>query len=304
MMMKALMIRAVCALVLAIRLIGSVVMPDSCDSWDFSKRKATLKDHVETINYYIRENVSHFGSQLTADELKVSLATFQNLQAKLSGKLMCEIDEVKYYYPRFVLERNDQGYTVTEETKYYIHPLNGDENGVYKGVAVSIFYNEEMEAETEENVNAFNAKLASLGGSYITSAQIGEYKKRVDAFNQEYNNKLLGFCKKHNHPLYAPVVEVSVFTEAGYKGVIGSGAPIPEAVDPLSALWEVHVGAEDPHGCRHIMIFRTMYLEPQDAISTAEMIRQSKQAENGTPDGTTEIAAGSYMIPDVPVEIK
>ena len=308
MRIKALLIQAVCALMLAMRLTATVVLADSCDDWNFSVRKPTVQDHANTINYYIRQNVTHFGRPLTAEQLEVSIATFQNVQQRLSGKLMCEIDEVKYYYPKFILVRSEGDHVVTEATKYYVSPLDVDENGVYTGVEVSAFDGTtEEDEEFDRNVREMNYKFSRIQGNFLTSEELLGRYAMIKALNQEYHNKLLGFCSVHKHTWYAPTFDTCQFRQniggEGYIASVNPDAPLSDVVSPENVRWKAYPGAKDEHGCYRTMIIQGYPAVNTGSTSTGELMRQAKEAGGSTEEEASG-TSGPCMIPDVPVEIK
>ena len=127
------------------------------------------------------------------------LCEFSDLQKKYSGALMCEIDEKKYYYPRFVAKREDRDYPVTENTRYRMEPLGKDANGVYLGIKVTAYENEK-----DAKIAEINKQVKKYSCSYCTREQLDEILGKYSKFQSENSGKFL--CKDtfRNKEIYCP----------------------------------------------------------------------------------------------------
>ena len=284
---------------------GTVIYNDDCDGWISASKAPTLKDYVAEINYYIRQNVTHFSSELTPDQMETSVATFQNLQAKLSGTLMCEIDGVKYKYPNFVLEREDEGHVVTEVTRYFIRPLDTDANGVYLGVKVTAH-----EDESGDKIREMNAKLRQFECSYRTESQIQDVHARFQSFKSKYDGILLCYDShvSHKYEVWTPtydehVSDINNNTDWYYNYMDEN--PFHKAARGQDVRWCVKVSdKENRHGLLKGIIYYAVKFPEAGSTSTGDLMKSMNGSGGDSDDGSSGGTAGSYMLPDVPVKIK
>lgn len=262
---------------------------DGCTSSD--SRKRTLQDYVMEVNTNIVNRLCCRCMTVSPEQLKTCLFDFYVFQDTYSGKKLCEIDEVEYFYPKFIMEWENRDLPVTESTVYVLTPLGPDENGVYRGIKVTPYSN-----DTDKKKDEMNRLLANHGRFTRNKNVIDEMLAEYAVFREKYSGSLL--------------------TEDPYLGKIycpeyildNEGPDYPASLEEYNYIleWRVDIlGKNDDGLLTGIKVVNYPIVVPADyKATTGELIHLTLEQRIRNSQKAGEIVEGStYTIPNVKVDL-
>lgn len=262
---------------------------DGCS--DSESRKRTLSDYVMEVNANIVNRLCYGSRTISPDQLKSCLFDFCVFQDTYSGKLLCKIDDIEYYYPKFIMKWENRDLPVTESTVYVLTPLAPDQNGVYMGIKVTPYSN-----DTDIKKAEMNRLLASHRRFTRNKNVIDEMLAEYAVFREKYSGSLL--------------------TEDPYLGKIycpnytlednGPNYPAPLEEHNYILEWRVDIlGKNDDGLLTGIKVVNYPMVVPGDyKATTGELVHLTLEQRIKNSQKTGEIVGGStYTIPDVKVKL-
>ncbi len=282
--------RIICMILLAVMLLSlsSCNESDGCEE----AKPRTLAQYVDEVNYTIWSRICRQSIRLTPSEIKTCLFDFYQFQDMYSGKLLCTVDGVKYYYPNFVLKWENKDHEVTDNTGYIISPLHRDANGTYTGVLIT-----PVDSETEAKIKEMNAKVVSMPAHTRDRSKIDELSERFKQFSDKYSGTLL-CVDPYKGEIHCPNYSFSI-KEPTLDAVLEDITYI--------VVWRSNLLGYDENGLL-TGIYVDTYVEAvgDDYVAkTGELVRYSlKQRLKNSEKAGDVVEGGTYTVPDVPVKFE
>lgn len=266
-MKKNNIVRSVCVILAVIMITGSVTAAkkkNGCDECDPKYKGPTyLELKVETINRKIMLDCCVSENIITHDQMTVAVHMFKSdIQKEYSKELICEQDGKKYYYPNFILDTSQINDDYNDETRYIIHPLDEDENGVYKGIEVTYYKAPEPPVPTEYELkrDEMNKRMESFEGKFLTKEEMENRVAKYKSFQNKYSNSYL-CTDEDGTEHYCPEYELSLYS---------GKEPYPDTPNTRYEIGVIGV-LEDDYVVLDYLYVRQIELDPSDPNCCALM---------------------------------
>ena len=197
-MTKKRIVRVVCMILLASALLTLYsCSDDECEIREMTPEER-LAEYVRRANERLRVQCFDEIWGCTRKRLNENLFNFTYIQDLYSGKKLCTVEEVTYKYPKYRAVWENKDHPVTENTRYYVVPLDRDDIGLYTGIKIIPF-----DAETDKKVEQMNELVRSFKVFSTRKQDVEALHEAYKPFQSKYSGALL-YVDEYKGEIHCP----------------------------------------------------------------------------------------------------